>query len=284
MGPRVFQTIPALRVALVEARQAGARIGFAPTMGALHEGHASLMTRARAECGLVVVSIFVNPTQFDKPDDLARYPRTPERDLAVCASRDVDIVFAPAVEEMYPRPLECAVEVGATAAHLCGRARPGHFRGVATVVMKLLQIVQPDAAYFGEKDAQQLAVVRRMVRDFDVPVAVIGVPTVREADGLAMSSRNQRLGPDERRLAPALYQALQRAEAMVADGITDAARITRTALATLPRDERLKAEYLDLVDPDTFQPVVAVSGPVIAAGAIRVGSTRLIDNVRCVPG
>jgi pantoate--beta-alanine ligase len=278
----VLDTIAATRAAISQRRPHGA-IGLVPTMGALHAGHARLIQRARSECGTVAVSIFVNPLQFDRPDDLERYPRSLDADLEMCRRDGVDIVFAPGVAEMYPRPMEMSVDVGRLADHLCGRYRPGHFRGVATVVLKLLDIVQADAAYFGEKDAQQLAVVRRLVTDFNVPVRIVGVPTVREPDGLALSSRNLRLNAAERSLAPSLYAALQRAAALVADGKATASQITRDAAALIPADERLRLEYLELVDPEDFQPVAAVTGPVVAAGALWVGGTRLIDNVRCTP-
>src|SRR5688572_18034998 len=215
MPPELVDAVEPLRRRLLMLRRAGARIGFVPTMGALHSGHASLIDRARADCGSVVVSIFVNPLQFDRPDDLERYPRPIDADLALCQSLGVDVVFAPSTGEMYPRPPACTVDPGPLAEHCCGRYRPGHFRGVATVVLKLLEIVRPDVAYFGEKDAQQLAVVRRLVKDFNVPVTIVGIPTVREADGLAISSRNQHLDPDERRLAPALYRALSKAASCV---------------------------------------------------------------------
>jgi pantoate--beta-alanine ligase len=252
-------------------------------MGALHAGHASLIERARRESGTVVVSIFVNPLQFDRPDDLTRYPRSLDTDLELCRRHGVNIVFAPTVSEMYPRPMEMGIDVGRLADHLCGKYRPGHFKGVATVVLKLLEIARADSAYFGEKDAQQLAVVRRLVTDFNVPVRIVGVPTVREPDGLALSSRNLRLSAEERTLAPCLYAALQRAAASVEEGAANATEIARDAATLIPADERLRLEYLELVDPEDFQPVTKISGPVIAAGALWVGSTRLIDNVRCEP-
>ena len=279
---QVLDTIAASRAAIAERRSRGT-IGFVPTMGALHDGHASLIQRARSESGTVVVSIFVNPLQFDRPDDLTRYPRSLEADLEVCRRHGVDIVFAPAVSEMYPRPMEMSVKVGKLADHLCGRFRPGHFEGVASVVLKLFEIVQPDTAYFGEKDAQQLAVVRRLTTDFNVPVRIAPVPTVREPDGLALSSRNLRLSPGERQLAPCLFAALQRAAASIQQGTANAAEIARAAATVIPADERLRLEYLELVDPEDFQPVTTVTAPVIAAGALWVGSTRLIDNVRCTP-
>jgi len=279
---QVLDTIAATRAAIAESRLRGS-IGFVPTMGALHEGHASLIQCARRECDTVVASIFVNPLQFDRPDDLERYPRSLEADLELCRRDGIHLVFAPRVSEMYPRPMEMAVDVGRLADHLCGRYRPGHFKGVATVVLKLLEIVRPDVAYFGEKDAQQLAVVRRLVTDFNVPVRIAGVPTVREADGLALSSRNQRLSTDERQLAPCLYAALKRAAVSVEKGASNVSEITRDAATAIPADDRLRLEYLELVDPEDFQPVTRVTGPVVAAGALWVGNTRLIDNVRGTP-
>jgi len=270
-----------LRDRVAGARRAGGRVGFVPTMGALHAGHARLIETARRDCDCVVVSIFVNPLQFDRPEDLQRYPRTLQVDLEMCDGLGVDVVFAPAVAEMYPTPTSCTIAVGPVAAHLCGRYRPGHFAGVATVVMKLFQIVQPDRAYFGDKDAQQLAVIRHLVRDFNVPVQIEAVPTVREPDGLALSSRNQRLSPEERRLAPALYRALCEARRRVAEGACDTEPVRRAAAATVPKDERLRLEYLELVEPENMQPVERIEGPVLAAGALWVGSTRLIDNLMC---
>jgi pantoate--beta-alanine ligase len=278
----LVHSIDALRARLEEPRRSGA-VGFVPTMGALHAGHARLMERARRDCDTVVVSIFVNPLQFDREDDLRRYPRPMQQDLDVCAEHGVDAVFAPEVSTMYPVPLSCTVDVGPLAEHLCGRHRPGHFRGVATVVLKLLQIVQPHRAYFGEKDAQQLAIVRRLVRDLNVPVAIVGVPTVREADGLALSSRNQQLTPEQRALAPVLYQALCEAERTIASGVRDVAAIASAAAARIPQHPMLRLEYLEIVDADNLQPVESVTSPVIVAGALWAGSTRLIDNVPCTP-
>jgi pantoate--beta-alanine ligase len=283
MALEIVETIAGLR-ARVAARRSAGLVGLVPTMGALHEGHASLIRQARAECSSVVVSIFVNPIQFDRPEDLERYPRSLAVDAALCASLGVDLVFAPTVAEMYPVSLECRVEVGRLADHLCGRFRPGHFSGVATVVLKLFEIVQQDRAYFGEKDAQQLAVVRRLVSDFNVATTIVGVRTVRESDGLALSSRNQRLDPDERQLAPALYHALQRVKSAIAAGVSNVSELKQLAASQIPPDPRLRLEYFEIVDPVDFQPVDAVTGPVVAAGALWVGTTRLIDNMRCVPG
>jgi pantoate--beta-alanine ligase len=275
----IVDTIADLR-ARVAARRAAGPLGLVPTMGALHEGHASLIRQARAECSTVVVSIFVNPIQFDRPEDLERYPRSLDTDARLCESLDVNFIFAPSVAEMYPRPLECKVEVGRLTDHLCGKFRPGHFSGVATVVLKLFQIVQADRSYFGEKDVQQLAVIRRLVSDFNVPTTIVGVPTVREADGLALSSRNQRLDADERQMAPALYRALQHVKRAVQSGVTSVSDLKRLAGEQIPSDARLRLEYFEIVDPIDFQPVEQVTGPVVAAGALWVGTTRLIDNMR----
>jgi pantoate--beta-alanine ligase len=267
---------------LVDSWKDSGPVGFVPTMGALHAGHERLIQQARDECACVVVSIFVNPLQFDRQDDLERYPRTLEADADACERIGVDVLFLPSVEEMFPMPPACTVDPGSLATHLCGAYRPGHFRGVATVVLKLLNSVGPDRAYFGEKDAQQLAIVRRMVSDFDVPVAIVGVPTVRETDGLALSSRNLRLNARERALAPRLYQALQAADRHIAGGTTDATTIKRDAAAIIGVDDLLRLEYLEIVDPADMQPVPTIAGQVLVAGALWVGSTRLIDNIRSV--
>jgi pantoate--beta-alanine ligase len=279
-------TEPVGAIALIRERLAALRIvgpvGIVPTMGALHAGHARLLDRAREECRTVVATIFVNPLQFDRADDLDRYPRPLEADVAFCATHGVDFVFSPATHEIYPTTPLCTVDVGPLGDHLCGRFRPGHFRGVATVVLKLLLIVQPDIAYFGEKDAQQLAIIRRMVLDFNVPVTITGVPTVREADGLALSSRNIHLTPVERRLAPALYGALTEARDHIASGATNPKDVRAAALGRVPADAGVRLEYLEVVDPDDMQPVDRISGRVCVAGAMWVGNTRLIDNV-CIP-
>jgi len=283
MPPEVIESIQRLRDRVAPARQAGQQIALVPTMGALHAGHRRLIDLARAESDVVVVSIFVNPMQFDREDDLLKYPRMLESDIQLCASSGVDVVFAPAAAEMYPAPLLCTVDVGRVADHLCGRHRPGHFRGVATVVMKLFQIAQPDRAYFGQKDAQQLAVIRHLVSDLNVPVEIVGVPTVREADGLALSSRNQRLAPEERRAAPVLYEALGVARQQITSGVTNVAEIREMATGITEQRPGVKLEYLEIVDPDEMQPVERVEGPVVVAGAIWVGGTRLIDNLLCDP-
>jgi pantoate--beta-alanine ligase len=283
MSVEIVRTIREVRERVASRRRAGDLIGLVPTMGALHEGHGALLDRARRECGCVAASIFVNPIQFNQREDYDRYPRTLETDVAFAEARGVDIVFAPGVEEMYPRPLRAFVDVEGLTEHLCGAFRPGHFRGVATVVMKLLQIVQPDRVYFGEKDAQQLAVIRRMVRDLDVPVEIVGVPIVREPSGLALSSRNQHLSGEERTIAAALYRSLQLADSLVEAGARDAEDVKRQALEGLACEPRIRVEYFEIVDPEEMQPVRTIAGPVRIAAAVWVGSTRLIDNVPASP-
>lgn len=270
--PRIAE----LRERLARARNAGHSIGLVPTMGALHLGHRLLLEIARAENGIVVASIFVNPTQFDRQDDLDRYPRTMDRDLETCREAGVDFVFAPTAAEMYPQPQFTWVEVPPLTENLCGPGRPGHFRGVATVVMKLLQIVQPERAYFGEKDAQQLAVIRRMVQDLNVPTAIVPVATVREPDGLAMSSRNALLSPAERRQAVVLSRALFVARDLVRSGERSAASV-RSAVDPLLKG--VEVEYFSLADPETLAPVEHIADSVLIAAAIWIGGTRLIDNV-----
>jgi len=249
-------------------------------MGALHAGHGRLIDEARSRSAEVAVSVFVNPIQFNQSEDYQRYPRPLDDDLGFCEAHGVDAVFAPAVEEMYPEPQLAFVDVGRVADHMEGRFRPGHFRGVATVVLKLLQIVQPDYAYFGEKDAQQLAVVRRMVKDLNVPVEVVGIPTVRETDGLALSSRNRHLSAEERAIAPRLYEALCAVGRTIAAGERDAEAAKRAGLALLAAQRRMRVEYLEVADAMEMQPVERIDGPVVVAAAVWVGQTRLIDNVR----
>jgi pantoate--beta-alanine ligase len=274
----VIETIPELRDALSQIRRAGKSIGLVPTMGALHAGHGRLIEQAVEECDCVVVSVFVNPIQFDRQDDYDLYPRTLSDDVRFSERLGAGIVFAPAAGQMYPHPQNAFVEVEKVSEHLCGAFRPGHFRGVATVVLKLFNIVQPDRAYFGEKDAQQLAVIRRMVRDLAAPVTIVGVATVRESDGLALSSRNRRLTTEQRRIAPALYQALNRAAECIARGAPpDEAK--RAALALVGQYPEMRVEYLEIVDPGDMQPVDVVTGPVRIAAAVWLGGVRLIDNV-----
>ena len=279
MSAEVAETIARVRAWRDDRRRAGQRVGFVPTMGALHEGHARLIETARQRGDHVVVSIFVNPLQFDRKDDLERYPRALDADLRICNDRGVELVFAPAAGEMYPVEPLCTVTVKRVTDRLCGQFRPGHFDGVATVVTKLFDIVQPDVAYFGEKDAQQLAVIRRMVADLNIPVDIAGVPTVREADGLALSSRNVRLSAEERSKAIALYRALREAERAIAGGEHDARAVERLAAAVIPQDASLRLEYLEVVDPVELQRVDRIEGTVLVAGALWVGHTRLIDNL-----
>src|SRR5262249_14605583 len=248
-------------------------------MGALHAGHERLIQSARAECDTVAVSIFVNPLQFGPNEDYSRYPRTLPEDLKICERNGVDVVFAPTVDEMYPSQQITFVDVGRLAEHLCGKFRPGHFRGVATVVLKLLNIVKPHRAYFGEKDLQQLTIIRRMVADFNLPVTIVGVPIVREADGLALSSRNKYLTRDQRQAAPMLYRALQEASNRVRAGEQNASNVRDAALSVLSASQLIRVEYLEIVDPDELQPVDEVTGPVRIASAIWIGTTRLIDNL-----
>ena len=283
MTAEVADTVARVRAWREERRLAGQRVGFVPTMGALHRGHGRLIEVAREHSDAVVVSIFVNPLQFDRKDDLDRYPRTLDADLRICNELGVDCVFAPAVNDMYPVEPLCTVTVKRITDNLCGRFRPGHFAGVATVVSKLFDIVQPDDAYFGEKDAQQLAVIRRLVVDLNMPIEIVGVETVREDDGLAMSSRNTRLTPEERSKAIVLYRALREAGRIIAEGERDARVVERRAAAVIPSDASLRLEYLDVVDPVELQPVDTITGTVLVAGALWVGHTRLIDNVTYTP-
>jgi pantoate--beta-alanine ligase len=268
--------IAALEAALAAPRAAGLRIGLVPTMGALHQGHGALIERARSESDYVVVSVFVNPIQFNQAEDYRKYHRDLEADAAFSSARGADLVFAPEADEMYPRPLRAFVDVGGLTENLCGAFRPGHFRGVATVVMKLLLLARPAAAYFGEKDFQQLAVIRRMVADLNVPVGIVAVPTVREPDGLAMSSRNRRLSPEERRAGPVVYRALQAASRAMNSG---PAAARAAGLAVLAAEPLARVEYFEIVDPEEIQPVTEVLGPVRIACAVWIGETRLIDNI-----
>jgi len=280
----VIHSINEIRSKLASEKTAGRSVGLVPTMGALHGGHGSLIDTARRESDCVVVSVFINPIQFDRAEDYDRYPRTLSTDVEFCAARGVDLVFAPSADEMYPVPQRAFVEVNEVGEYLCGRFRPGHFRGVATVVLKLLNIVQPARAYFGEKDAQQLAVIRRMVGDLNLPVSIVEVPTVREADGLALSSRNRHLTSHDRRIAPALSQALDSARQLISSGAQSAAEIKRQALLILEQHPEIRVEYFEIVDPVDMQPVEQISSPVRVTAAVWIGQTRLIDNVFCEPG
>ncbi len=255
-------------------------LGLVPTMGALHRGHLALVRRALAENQAVVVSIFVNPTQFGPEEDLQSYPRDLARDLSVLEGLGVDMAFVPSADEMYPAASDTWVSVDGISARLEGEHRPGHFRGVATVVAKLFNIFRPDRAYFGEKDAQQLAVVRRLAADLNTGVDVVSVPTVRDADGLALSSRNANLTPEQRRAAPVLYQGLTKAETLWREGERDAEVLWRAVRATLKGEALVDSvDYVSVADPDSMEGVSNVDGPALVLGAMRMGATRLIDNV-----
>ena len=281
---QVAETIAEVRELITAARRQGKEpVGLVPTMGFLHEGHLSLMRKAREECGLVVASIFVNPIQFGPDEDLETYPSDISRDLELAASERIDAVFHPVGHEMFPKGFDTYVEPGSVAAGLCGESRPGHFRGVATVVAKLFNIVGPDRAYFGQKDAQQAAVIRRLAADLDFPVDIRVCPTVRESDGLAMSSRNSYLSEEERAQAPVLYQALNAARDAVASGERDASRIRRIMRRTVGQNYLVDLEYARIVDPDTMEPVSEVDGEVLAAVAAMIGNARLIDNLLISP-
>ena len=278
---RTFHQKPALRAALQAARQGRKVIGFVPTMGYLHAGHASLLARARRECDVVVASIFVNPTQFAPNEDLTRYPRSPEADARLCADQGVDLLWMPDVPAMYPEGFATQVRVAGLTETLCGASRPHHFGGVATVVTKLLALVAPDRAYFGRKDAQQLAVIERLVQDLDLPVQVVGVQTYREPDGLAMSSRNVYLSEEERVRARLLSTALRASRRAWRAGERDAAALREVLLAAFAGAEGVRVDYAEVVDPATMQPLPrAPSERALAALAVFVGATRLIDNSR----
>lgn len=277
--PEVARTVAAVRAAVADARRRGARIGLVPTMGALHEGHLSLMREARRQCGFVVVSIFVNPAQFNDSADLANYPRTEARDRGLAGSVGVDLVFAPDVGEIYPDGFATSVLVTGVSEPLEGAHRgPVHFRGVATVVAKLFNIVGPDVAYFGQKDAQQALVVRRMSRDLDFPVRVEVCPTVREPDGLAMSSRNVQLGAEDRVRALALKAGLDAAAEAVDAGARDPARVVAAATAAMRR-RGVEPEYVAAVDAATLAVPDVLAGEILVAIAAPVGPVRLIDNI-----
>jgi len=273
----VEQSIAGIRRALAESPRP---VGFVPTMGALHAGHARLIEVARDQSQTVVVSIFVNPLQFDQAADYEQYQRSLDTDAALAENNGAHLVFAPTAAEIYPGPAKTFVEVPGLTGHFCGASRPGHFRGVATIVAKLFHIVQPDLALFGEKDAQQLAVIHAMVRDLNFPITVVPVPTVREPDGLALSSRNSRLRPAERRIAVRLYQALARAQQLIGAGERDARKIRQEAGALLLQPA-IAVDYFDLANPKTMLPASDATPPVLIMGAIRIGQTRLIDNVLC---
>lgn len=283
MATERIERIAALRRRVRAARRSGLRIGCVPTMGALHVGHSALCDRARAECDLLVATLFVNPLQFDRTDDLQRYPRDLGADLRTCASHGVDLLFAPSAQEMYPRPPATRVEVEGLSARFCGASRPGHFPGVALVVLKLLNIVQPDSVYFGEKDYQQLQVIRRLAEDTNLPVRIVAVETVREPDGLAVSSRNRLLSPPERAAAPALAHALREARRAIERGVANPATLLEQAYAVFQGEPLVRLDYFAVADPETLEPVRQIGGPVRILAAAWIGETRLIDNVPATP-
>jgi pantoate--beta-alanine ligase len=276
----VFQTIPSLRERIVTARKERLAIGLVPTMGAMHEGHLSLVRASQAECGLTVVSIYVNPSQFGPKEDYRKYPRTLEKDLESLGhcGQPGPVVFCPTDEEMYPQGFSTWVDVGGVSEPWEGCFRPGHFRGVATVVLKLLNIVLPDNAYFGQKDYQQVAVIRRLVRDLDMPVTIRVQPTVREPDGLAMSSRNAYLSPPQRQQALVLWKSLCLARDLAEQGERDPGRITEKMRQIILSVPEARIDYIALADPETLTPVSEIRGRTLAAVAVHVGGTRLIDN------
>ena len=276
-------TIAEVRAHTDAARAAGGRVGFVPTMGYFHEGHRSLMRAARAANDLVVVSLFVNPAQFGPDEDLTTYPRDPEGDAAAAESEGVDVLFMPSVDEMYPAGARTTVHVEGLTSGLCGASRPTHFDGVTTVVAKLFSIVGASRAYFGRKDAQQLAVVRRMATDLDLPVTVVGCPLVREPDGLAMSSRNARLSAAERASATVLSRALHAAGEAVLAGAVDAEGLRTILCDTVATEPSIRLDYAELVDARTLEPVDTVAAETLVALAAFAGRTRLIDNVTIDP-
>lgn len=275
------RTIAEVRAAVAAAKAHRATVGFVPTMGYLHEGHLSLVDEARRQgADFVVVSVFVNPTQFAPTEDLSTYPRDEKRDARLLAERETDLLFLPAVESIYPDGFTTSVAVRGVAGPLEGERRPGHFDGVATVVLKLLNIVRPDIAVFGRKDAQQCEVVRRMAIDLDLPVRLVFGETVRESDGLAMSSRNAYLSAEDRALAPRFHEALRAGAALLDAGSTSIEAVEGAMLTYLSRWTGIEVEYMRLVDPETFGPPASFDRDLLLVGAVRIGRTRLIDNIR----
>jgi pantoate--beta-alanine ligase len=275
----IIHTIEWMKQATRQARTEGRVVGFVPTMGALHAGHLSLVDAARRDASPVVVSIFVNPKQFGPQEDLAKYPRSIEEDRAQLDRMGVDFLFAPAVEEMYPLGFSTTVNVEGISDRLEGRVRPGHFRGVATVVLKLIEIVAPQFAYFGRKDAQQLRIIQKMASDLALDAEIVSCPIVRESDGLAMSSRNAYLSPEERRAATVLHRALGAACLAIDGGEYDAARLTHTMRGVLSTELLARPDYAEIVDVDSFDPMTRLRGTCLALLAVRIGATRLIDNM-----
>jgi pantoate--beta-alanine ligase len=276
---KICKTIEEMRSASRDTRSEGKRFGFVPTMGALHEGHLSLVRAAKAKSDVVAVSIFVNPLQFGPTEDLAKYPRSFERDRELLEKEAVDIVFAPQPEEMYPKGAVTYLTVEGLSEKLCGRSRPGHFRGVATVVAKLFHIVEPDLAFFGQKDAAQATIIRRMVRDLNLPIEIVVCPIIREPDGLAMSSRNVYLRPEERKAAPVLNRSLTETKNRFDQGERNARKLIAAGKRVMAQESRVRLDYFEIVDPDTLDPVLEVTRSALVAIAALVGNTRLIDNI-----
>jgi pantoate--beta-alanine ligase len=276
---KTYNTIRDMRAASRAAKRTGLRLGLVPTMGALHEGHLSLLRAAKASCQVVAASIFVNPTQFGPNEDLAKYPRPLERDRELLENEGVDLLFAPPVDEMYPNGTPTWVTVEDLSDRLDGRSRPGHFRGVTTIVTKLFHAVEPDAAFFGQKDAAQAAIIRRMVRDLNVPVEIVICPIVREPDGLAMSSRNIYLDLQQRKQALVLQRSLMQVKQMDGAGEYNAARLIVAAKEVFVTEPAVRLDYFEIVDPDSLDPVNDVSKGALVAVAAFVGTTRLIDNI-----
>ncbi len=275
---QVLSSINAMRVALASAKANGGDVGFVPTMGYLHEGHMELVARARAQNQIVVASIFVNPLQFGPTEDLSRYPRDLKRDQAMLEEAGVDILFAPGVEDMYPHPMKTVVDVPELGCELEGAVRPGHFAGVTTVVSKLFNIVQPDNAYFGEKDYQQVAIIKRMADDLALPLRIVSVPTVRDADGLALSSRNVYLSEEQRRAAVIVPRALDEAERLVNQGLTDPQLLEAKLVDFIGREPLAKPEVVAVRDASTLKHVAKIDDPVVVALFVRIGTTKLLDN------
>jgi pantoate--beta-alanine ligase len=276
---KVIKAVAEMSAEAERLRREGKRISFVPTMGNLHEGHLSLMRMAKPMADVLVISIFVNPLQFEPGSDFNAYPRTFQEDLEKCEPVGVDIVFAPLESDLYPEEFQTTVEVKEISKGLCGDFRPGHFKGVATVVLKLFNIVKPNVAVFGEKDYQQLCVIRRMVRDLNLDIQIVGHPTVREADGLAMSSRNQYLSPDERKRATLLCKFLKEAKNLFDHGERRAQRLIATVQNGLAKDPRISVEYVSIRDRDTLKPLDTLDRPAVMALAVHIGETRLIDNI-----
>ena len=280
---KLVQTIQEMRDRSRKQRAPGSRLGLVPTMGALHEGHLSLVRAARVKSDVVIVSIFVNPTQFGPNEDFAKYPRNFERDCQLLEAEGVQLVFAPTVEEMYPQENLAWIEVQGLSERLCGKSRPGHFRGVATVVAKLFHVVEPEIAFFGQKDAAQAAIIRCMVRDLNLPVMIEVCPIVREPDGLALSSRNAYLSPEEHKSALVLYRSLTRVKKLFDEGERDSAELLSAAKHEFGEHSGARLDYFEIVDPDTLEPRPTIRDQVLVAVAAFVGTTRLIDNILLEP-